>query len=625
MKTSVPSGRGQWLLLLTALSLSLAPRAFPVDLLVSNNNDSGAGSLRQAIVSNNATAGGNTILFSNVVTGTITLTGGELFIAKNLTILGPGAKVLAVNGNAASRVLHFSNCVATVSGLTLTNGYTTASGGGIFNNHSTLTISNCLVTGNSANSGGGIYHFTTTGQSLALLASTVSRNSATVDGGGIETSGIMTVTNSTIFGNSANAGGGIRHFGNGALTVTASTIASNSATTGGGIRLQGSSGTQLQIGGTILKTGSGANISKNSSPDVISTGYNLSSDNASAFLNQATDLNSTDPLLGPLQDNGGPTPTLALKFGSPAIDKSKSFALTTDQRGQPRSYNNPNIANAAGGDGADIGAYEASEAGELRIVNAQKTGAHLRLDFISWFGTNYEVQSRSDLTTGNWASLPGSTPGNGGIVSITVSNAFGGPRQFYRIQAVPCAPGTPGCPWQQGDVFTRTQTGWDNLMSWYGAYDSLYASTFGIIEVGIPGTAGFSLRFTAADRVSNFFVQSGTPAALTGDLVDTTSSSSRGFGGEALALRMNIDFSAGGALGGSVSFGTLHLCGMTDTSLNNLTVSDVMDIANTLLGGGSNGYDIVAITDLLGQLNNSFMDGTPSPFAQAHLVNGPCP
>ena len=109
MKTSVPSVRGKRILLVTALWLALAPRAFPVDLLVHNNNDNGAGSLRQAIVSNNATAGGNTILFSNVVTGTITLTGGELFINKNLTILGPGAKVLAVSGNAASRVCRGAN------------------------------------------------------------------------------------------------------------------------------------------------------------------------------------------------------------------------------------------------------------------------------------------------------------------------------------------------------------------------------------------------------------------------------------------------------------------------------------------------------------------------------------
>ncbi len=189
----------------------------------------------------------------------------------------------------------------------------------------------------------------------------------------------------------------------------------------------------------------------------------------------------------------------------------------------------------------------------------------------------------------------------------------------------PCTPGTPGCPWQTGDAFTRTQAAWNDSTSWYAAYDSVYASTFGEVEVGIPGTAGFSMRFSAPDFVSEFFIQSGLPAALTADLFDPTSSSSRGFGGEALALRLNLDFSAAGALGGSVTFGTLRLCAMSDASLNNKTVNEVMGIANTLLGGGSNGYGIVAIADLVGDLNISFIDGVPSTFAQEHLVNGPCP
>jgi len=140
-------------------------------------------------------------------------------------------------------------------------------------------------------------------------------------------------------------------------------------------------------------------------------------------------------MLGPLADNGGPTLTHALRVGSPAIDKGENQSfLTTDQRGQPRAYDNPNIANAAGGDGSDIGAYEATD---LRIVNAQRTGNHLRLDFLNWLGTNYEVQSRSDLNTGTYSSLPGTTPGNGGIASVTVSNAFSVPQQFYRIHPVP--------------------------------------------------------------------------------------------------------------------------------------------------------------------------------------------
>jgi uncharacterized repeat protein (TIGR01451 family) len=119
----------------------------------------------------------------------------------------------------------------------------------------------------------------------------------------------------------------------------------------------------MEIGDTILKRGAlGANID-NESGTVISAGYNLSSDDSSLFLNQATDQNNTDPLLGPLQDNGGLTETHALLPFSPAIDKGKrdaipALALNTDQRALPRPDDDPAIANAAGGDGSDIGAFE---------------------------------------------------------------------------------------------------------------------------------------------------------------------------------------------------------------------------------------------------------------------------
>jgi hypothetical protein len=67
---------------------------------------------------------------------------------------------------------------------------------------------------------------------------------------------------------------------------------------------------------------------------------------------------TADPLLGPLQDNGGPTETMAPAAGSPAIDAGSELGETTDQRGDPRPVDFPGIANAVGGDGADIGAFE---------------------------------------------------------------------------------------------------------------------------------------------------------------------------------------------------------------------------------------------------------------------------
>ncbi|HUJ10780.1 MAG TPA: choice-of-anchor Q domain-containing protein [Verrucomicrobiae bacterium] len=485
------------------------------NLLVYNNGDSGPGSFRQAILDNNNLGGGNTIVFSNIVAGTITLTTGELLITNNATIIGPGADVLAVDGNAADRVFHVNNGVTVaISGLTITNGNVSgvrgggitcenstltvsnctisgnnaefgggmsidvstgtvancsisgnmaSYGAGIYNYYSTLTVSNCAINGNAGGAGGGFYDWGYSGSAaLTVIASTLSSNSATATGGGIFNNGqygdaTLTIIASTLVDNSASyQGGGIYNFtcapGSATLTVVACTFSGNSATHGGGIRndayscpffrstIDGdsdirtstASGATLEIGDTILNAGAlGENI-ESLSGTVISDGYNLSSDGAGGYLTAVTDQINTDPKLGPLADNGGSTKTMALFVGSPAIDAGNSFGLGTDQRGKPR-YDNPNVANATGGDGADIGAYEGSE---LRIVNVQKTGNHLQLDFINWLGTNYEVQSRSDMVTGSWDSLGFTNAGNGGIATIVVSNAFGQSQQFYRIHPV---------------------------------------------------------------------------------------------------------------------------------------------------------------------------------------------
>jgi hypothetical protein len=125
-------------------------------ITVATLNDSGPGSLRAALAS---AADGDTVNFS--VTGTITLTSGELLVNKSLAILGPGPANLALDGNAASRVLRIapSNTV-TIADLTVTNGRISASfpdgyGGGLYNDRSTLTLSNCTLHGNSAAVAGG--------------------------------------------------------------------------------------------------------------------------------------------------------------------------------------------------------------------------------------------------------------------------------------------------------------------------------------------------------------------------------------------------------------------------------------------------------------------------------------
>ena len=365
------------LLALSCFSISPAGAA-AATITVANTNDAGAGSLRQAIADS---SDGDTIDFS--VTGAIKLTSAELFVNKSVTISGPGARSLAVDGNANGRVFHIApGKTVAISGLTIRNASANAGpdlndGGGIYNDHATLTVTNCTVSGNFAVLGGGIMNDGSSGSaSLTISNSTLSGNSASFLGGGIYNDGAfsstttVTVDNCTLSGNSAPEGGGIDNggfSGNPTLTVRNSTLSGNSAPSGGGIynSATSSGNATLNIGNTILNAGaSGANIF-NDKGTVTSNGYNLSSDNGGGFLAAATDQISTDPKLAPLADNGGPTSTHALFAGSPAIDKGKDLSGTgKDQRGRTRPRDEASITNAAGGDGSDIGAFE----GTARVV-----------------------------------------------------------------------------------------------------------------------------------------------------------------------------------------------------------------------------------------------------------------
>lgn len=134
--------------------LLIAPGAArAATLSVTNTNDGGAGSLRQAIAD---AAPGDTITFAPDVRGTITLTSGQLQISKSLTISGPGANVLSVSGNNASRVFLIDNrSTVGISGLTISNGNVNSGGGGILVAvFSTLTLNDCTVSNNTASVGG---------------------------------------------------------------------------------------------------------------------------------------------------------------------------------------------------------------------------------------------------------------------------------------------------------------------------------------------------------------------------------------------------------------------------------------------------------------------------------------
>jgi uncharacterized delta-60 repeat protein len=362
----------------------------PSDSAVTNTNDFGPGSLRQAIAE--ADPGASLVLNLGAGPHTITLTSGELLIDKNLTINGPGANLLAISGNNATRVFQITpGRTVNISGLTVSNANGANVGGAIYNDGGTLVLANCAFTLNSAGYGGAIYNTGYSAPASLTISNctfngnfTPSTSSGFSDGpggailndGAFDGNATLIVTNSTFSGNSApgNKGGAIMNSGsnNGtaALTVLNCTFSGNSATGGGAIYndADGGGAATCQIGNTILKAGSsGANI-HNDQGTVTSQGYNLSSDSGvtntnggTGSLNATGDQTSADPLLlGALANNGGPTLTHALLPGSPAIDKGKNLAVgtTTDQRGGARPFDNASISSASGGDGSDIGAVE---------------------------------------------------------------------------------------------------------------------------------------------------------------------------------------------------------------------------------------------------------------------------
>jgi hypothetical protein len=391
-------------ILITLLCAAMASvqSARAATITVTNTNDSGAGSLRQALANAND---GDTIDFSVSTPATITLTTGELLVNKSVTISGPGADQLSVDGNAASRVFYIISCTtATISGLTITNGLATTApsfsgfnGGGIYNDHSTLTVSSCTLSGNSANGdGGGIFNNGQSGSAtLTINNSTISGNFTFFGGGDAQGGGLyndgsfsgsatMTVNNSTLSNNSAGLdGGGIANDGgaegNASLTINNSTLSGNSTSVSHGCifnygfnatvainnsTLSGNHGGRaaidnvsepggsatVTIGNTILNNPGGNIIN---SGTVTSLGHNLSSDNGSGFLTGPGDQINTDPLLGPLQNNGGPTFTHELLAGSPAIDAGDSSFTPPpfyDQRG-------PNFYRVMNGR-VDIGSFE---------------------------------------------------------------------------------------------------------------------------------------------------------------------------------------------------------------------------------------------------------------------------
>lgn len=320
---------------------------------VTNTNDSGMGSLRQAILDANMNPGPDMITFS--VSGTITLTSGELLITGDLFVIGPGATTLIISGNQTSRIFHIVGATVIISDLQLSNGNVgIGSGGGILNDGGTVTIDNMALTANSAGFGGGIATFGT----MTITDSTLSNNTGSSGGGVANSGGTLTIINSTLSGNYGAFGGAVYDSGLTPTTtnITNSSLVGNAGVSGAGIN---NFGFKFNIKNSIVANNMPGGDCSLTRP-LIASGVNFSTDNTCAGLTQVTlaQLN-----LGPLAYNGGSTHTHALLPGSVAIDAATDCTdlsvpanqLIADQRGIPRPQD---------GDGdvtprCDAGSFEA--------------------------------------------------------------------------------------------------------------------------------------------------------------------------------------------------------------------------------------------------------------------------
>ena len=270
---------------------------------------------------------------------------------------GAGSTIIQAGTNATNgidRVFHLL-ADATLSDMTVRFGNlnTSTEGGGIYiDNAAVVNLTGLAVQNNTGKHGGGIY---TKNGTLSVTASTLSGNSAANGhGGGLYHDGgtTATLTNVTFSGNSATSdGGGI--YGNDPLTLVNVTLTGNTADKGGGIRRNGGT---ASLKNTII-AGNTASTGPNCEGDITSAGYNLDSGN-SCLLTGTGDQINTNPQLDTLWDNGGPTFTHALALLSPAVDAgTNTGAPATDQRGQPRPYDGDGDSIAV----TDIGAYESQQ------------------------------------------------------------------------------------------------------------------------------------------------------------------------------------------------------------------------------------------------------------------------
>jgi predicted outer membrane repeat protein len=336
----------------------LQDRIAPAAYAVINLDDSGAGSLRQAVLDSNATAAVDQISFSApALNGTIALTSGPIIIADHVTITGPGAAQLTISGNNAGRVFQVnSGIAASIIGLTITGGKSASEAGGAIHNSGDLSISDCNFMGNTSGSAGGAIAATAgsltvdrciftnnsaaSGGAIAVSAGTASISRSTFHGNSttsgpgaaLANASKTTISNSTISANRSSGGGAIANTA-GDLAIIASTIVGNSSSASAGILVAGGNVALLSdivVGNSAPNDPGFADI--DGSVDTENSRFNLVGMGTGGLTNgtnnNKTGLSASDVPFSDLGNYGGSTPTLAILPASPALNAG-SAVLTT--------------------------------------------------------------------------------------------------------------------------------------------------------------------------------------------------------------------------------------------------------------------------------------------------------
>lgn len=453
--------------------------------------------------------GGNSIFcvknWPTVHLKNLTLTGGD-GLNENCEWFSSGGAIAVEDGT-----LSLTQCTL--------SGNSGAVGGAIYNSRGTLSLTRCILSGNTGERGGAVY----SDGLLSLTQCILSGNTAVERGGAIHNNGDLIITQCTLSGNSSQWGGAIYNDDEGQSELSQSTLSGNSAEVGGAIDTEGNlilahctlAGNSAEMGGAIRNWGIPPSL-------IHCTLYgNLAASNGGAIYNQNSDLSlmncivagntaaedifnagqlygpatiirtganiiqsitngeyasdtgpaaiTADPLLAPLGDYGGPTPTLALRPGSPARNASTGSTATVDQRGYP-SAGVPDIGAYEAGNAhlTNYNAYiwetlpatatpaqtavamdydsdglsnelewlartDAADSGSFWHPAASRDAGDLVIEFPSVTGRTYRLQQSETLAAGSWTDTALPVTGDGATHAFRISTGSQA-RQYFRIK-----------------------------------------------------------------------------------------------------------------------------------------------------------------------------------------------